>query len=197
MFYLICYMTMNKIFIISGPSGVGKTTITKGVLKIFPELKTTVTFSTRTKRLGKKEDKTIKHITQEEFRKKIDAGDFIEWAMVHENLYGTDKKTLEKTLEKNNVIMNIDAQGALQIKEKKPKQTVLIFLTAKSIDELTQRVKNRGKIPEQNLKIRMANAKKELSEAQKYDHRIMNETGKIRQTINEVAHIIHSHLTQH
>src|SRR3989344_7989587 len=108
----------NKIFIISGPSGVGKTTVAKGVLKKMPFLKTSLTYTTRTQRLGKKEDKTIIHVSAEEFRKKIDEGDFLEWAIVHDNFYGTDAEVILQTLKKNSILMNIDVQGALQIKKK-------------------------------------------------------------------------------
>src|SRR3989344_8934432 len=96
----------NKIFIISGPSGVGKTSVAKGVIKKLPFLKTTLSYTTRTKRLGKKEDKTIIHVSEKEFRKKIADEEFIEWAVVHGNFYGTDKNVVERELKKNSLLMN-------------------------------------------------------------------------------------------
>lgn len=193
MLYVSCFMTMNKIFIISGPSGVGKTTIAKRALKAMPALQTTVTYSTRTKRLGKKEDKTIIHISQEDFRKKIDRGDFIEWAMVHENLYGTDKKTLVQKLKKSHVLMNIDVQGALQIKKKMPANTVLIFLKAQTIDELVKRITRREDMPKEILRIRINNAKKELAMGKKYDHIVLNKKNNIPETVRQVVSIISSY----
>lgn len=180
----------NKIFIISGPSGVGKTTVAKGVLKLLPFLKTTTTFTTRTKRLGKKEDKIIIHVDEKEFRSKIDNDEFIEWAIVHDNFYGTDKKILEKQLAQNSLLMNIDVQGALQIKEKLPKKTVLIFLKTRTIDEMVRRIKMREKMPKAILDIRLKNAKKELTLAKEYDYVITNEKNHIKDTVNKVANII-------
>lgn len=188
--------TDNKIFIISGPSGVGKTTVAKRVLKKLPFLKTSVTYTTRNKRLGKKEDKTVKHISENAFRKKIEAGDFLEWAVVHDNLYGTDRKTLENTLKKNHMFMNIDPQGALQIKKKMPKQTVLIFLKTKSIGELARRILQREKMPKAVLDVRLKkSAKKELALAKQYDHIVYNEKNKLPQTVNKVVEIINKTIT--
>ena len=180
----------NKIYIISGPSGVGKTSIAKGVLKRLPFLKTSVTYSTRTKRLGKKEDKTIIHVSQEEFRQKINNGDFLEWAVVHDNLYGTDLKVVQDKLKKNSLLMNIDVQGALQIKKKLPQKTVLIFLKTKTIEELTRRIKLREKMAAAIIQLRVKNAKHELSLAKKYDFVVINERNKIKETINKVVEII-------
>lgn len=180
----------NKIFIISGPSGVGKTSVARRVIRKIPNLKTSVTYSTRTKRLGKKEDKTIFHVSEDEFRKKLDQGDFLEWAVVHDKLYGTDAKIIKKTLKNNNILMNIDVQGALQIKKKMPKQTILIFLKAKNTEELKQRINKREKMPKELLKLRMDNAKKELALAKKYDYTVINEENKLKETVEEIIKII-------
>lgn len=185
---------IKKIFIISGPSGVGKTTVARKILKKLPFLKTTLTYTTRTQRLGKKEDKTIVHIDEKEFRKKIDQGQFLEWAMVHDNFYGTDAKTVTDRLEKNSLLMNIDVQGALQIKEKLPKKTVLIFVKTRNIGGLIRRIQKREKMAEAILKLRIKNAKKELALAKKYDHVVINENGKIAKTVNQIVSIITNNL---
>ena len=182
--------THHKIFIISGPSGVGKTSVAKGVLKKLPFLKTTLTYTTRTKRLGKKEDKTIIHVSEEEFRHKINQGEFLEWAIVHDNFYGTDAKFVIKKLKKNSLLMNIDVQGALQIKKRMPTKTVLIFLKAENIDELNHRIEKREKMPKAVLDIRLKNARRELILAKNYDHIVINETKKLAKTIDKVIEII-------
>jgi len=184
----------NKIFIISGPSGVGKTTVAKGILKKLPFLKTSVTYTTRTQRLGKKEDKTIIHVSEQEFRKKISENGFLEWAVVHGNFYGTDRAVVEQELHKGSMLMNIDVQGALQIKQKMPADTVLIFLKTKNVDDLIKHILRREKMPEAILELRLANARKELALAKQYDYIVMNEEGKIRQTIKKVAEIISDHI---
>ncbi len=186
----------RKIFIISGPSGVGKTSAAKGVMKKLPFLKTSVTYSTRTKRLGKKEDKTIIHISEKDFREKINRGDFLEWALVHDNLYGTDKKTIQDRLKKNSILMNIDVQGAIQIKEKMPKETILIFLKTKNLKELQNRInyREKGKMPKAIIELRLKNAKKELTLAKKYDYIIINEKNQLKQTIKKVLDIIKNNI---
>src|SRR3989344_1551142 len=180
----------NKIFIISGPSGVGKTSVAKGVLKKLPFLKTSVTYTTRTKRLGKKEDKTIIHVSQEEFRRKIDTGEFLEWAVVHDNFYGTDAKVIDQRLKQQNILMNIDVQGALQIKNKLPQKTILIFLKAENIKELTRRIGQRETMPNQILNLRIKNAKQELRLAKKYDYILVNRKNQLKKTIHAVVEII-------
>lgn len=180
----------NKIFIISGPSGVGKTSVAQGVLKKLPFLKTSVTYTTRTQRLGKKEDKTIIHVPEDEFRKKISEGKFLEWAVVHGNFYGTDAKTITRELKKNSILMNIDVQGALQIKNKLPRITVLIFLKAENLTELVRRIGRREKMPQAILDLRLKNAKKELALAKKYDYVMVNKKNQLRKTISQIVEII-------
>jgi len=184
----------TKIFIISGPSGVGKTSVAKGVLKKLTFLKTSVTYTTRNKRLGKKEDKTIIHVTEDEFRQKINGGDFLEWAIVHDNFYGTDKKTILARLANNSILMNIDVQGALQIKNKLPKNTVLIFLKAENLTELIRRIKQREKMPEAIFQLRLKNAKKELALAKKYDYTVYNKSGQVQRAIAQIQSIIKQEL---
>src|SRR3989344_8370900 len=184
----------NKIFIISGPSGVGKTTVAKGILKKLPFLKTSVTYTTRTERLGKKEDKTIIHVSEQEFRKKISENDFLEWAVVHGNFYGTDRAVVEQELHKGSMLMNIDVQGALQIKQRMPADTVLIFLKAKNVNDLIKHILRREKMPEAILELRLANARKELTLAKQYDYVVLNEERKIKETIKKVIEIITEHI---
>ena len=186
----------NKIFIISGPSGVGKTSVAKGVLKKLPFLKTSVTYTTRTKRLGKKEDKTIIHVSEQDFRKKINAGDFLEWAVVHGNFYGTAAKIIKKRLNDNSILMNIDVQGALQIKNKLPQKTVLIFLKTKTIRELIRRINKREKMPKAILELRLKNARRELILAKKYDYLVVNKRNQLKETIANVKKIIEKEINE-
>src|SRR3989338_1974186 len=129
-----------KMFIISGPSGVGKTTIAKAIKRRLPWLTTTVSTPPRQERVGKKEDKTMVCVDDETFRDKVNRGEFLEWAVVHGKLYGTDGPTIRERLKRSHLLLNIDPQGALQIKRKMPARTVLIFLNAESADELVTRI---------------------------------------------------------
>jgi len=159
---------MSNIFILSGPAAVGKTTVSKLVMEKFPDLQKTMTFTTRPQRGSGNEDKIMNYISQPEFEKKIKDNDFIEWAFVHGNYYGTDKKYLEDTLKKGDIIMNIDVQGGLQMKklylqEPEPSskvkhkntnksrrpETILIFIKPESFTQLKNRLIKRQKpLPE-------------------------------------------------
>lgn len=179
-----------KMFIISGPSGVGKTTIAKAVKRRLPWLQTTVSYTTREERIGKKEDKTMVHVDAETFRDKVNRGEFLEWAMVHGHLYGTDGATVRERLKRSHLLLNIDVQGALQIKRKMPDRTVLIFLNAESADELVSRINRRQNMNADELRERLANARKELRLARHYDYVILNARGQVENTINEVTGLI-------
>ncbi|TSC76403.1 MAG: guanylate kinase [Parcubacteria group bacterium Gr01-1014_31] len=179
-----------RLFIVSGPSGVGKTTIAKAVLRRCPWLATTVSYTTRTERLGKKEDKTMIHVDEETFRDKVNRGEFLEWAVVHGMLYGTDGPTVRERLKTRHLLLNIDPQGALQIKCKMPERTVLIFLKAESADELVARIQKRQQMNPQELENRLASARRELRLARHYDYVILNQHGRVRETIHRVTTLI-------
>lgn len=179
-----------KMFIISGPSGVGKTTIAKAIKRRLPWLTTTVSYTTRQERVGKKEDKTMVCVDEEIFRDKVNRGEFLEWAVVHGKLYGTDGPTIHERLKRSHLLLNIDPQGALQIKRKMPTRTVLIFLNAESADELVARIGKRQKMDAAELRRRLLSARKELRLARHYDYVILNRHGKIRETISQVVTLI-------
>lgn len=185
----------HKIFVISGPVAVGKTTIAKKVIKKLPFLQKAVSFTTRKKRAGITEDKIMKYVSEKIFKEKVKKNDFIEWAKVHQHYYGTEKKTLLKLLKKSPVLLNLDVQGALQIKEKL-KGVVLIFIKPESLQVLKNRLIKRakGKIDPQDFKIRIANVKKELKLASKYDYSVINRQGQLAKSVNQVAKIIQKEL---
>jgi len=177
-------------FIISGPSGVGKTTVAKAVLRRCPWLATTVSYTTRTERIGKKEDKTLVHVDEETFRGKVNRGEFLEWAIVHGNLYGTDGATVRERLKTHHLLLNIDPQGALQVKRKLPERTALIFLRAESAAELVARIRRRQQMNADELAARLASARRELRLARYYDYVILNAHGRVRETITKVTALI-------
>ncbi len=177
-------------FIISGPSGVGKTTVAKAALRRLPWLVTTVSYTTRTQRIGKQEDKTMVHVDEETFRDRVNRGEFLEWAVVHGNLYGTDRATVEERLQRHHLLLNIDPQGALQIKRKLPDVSVLIFLKAESARELVRRINQRQDMNQRELARRLASAREELRLARHYDYVIVNARGKIRDTVAKVTALI-------
>lgn len=183
----------HKIFIISGPSGVGKTTIAKAIRRRLPWLATSVTYTTRAERVGKKEDKTMVHVDEETFRDKVNRGEFLEWAVVHGNLYGTDGPTVRERLIANHLLLNIDPQGALQVKRKLPDVTVLVFLNAESPDELVRRISARQQMDPSELARRLRNARAEQKLARQYDYVVLNRRGHLSEAVQRVAAIITQH----
>ena len=175
------------LFIISGPSGVGKTSIIKRIIELNPHFKRVITCTTRKKRLNEKHGQDYYFLSKKQFEEKIKNKEFLEWAIVHENYYGTLKKTIEKNILQ---IINIDFQGALQIKKKNIK-AIFIFIKPQSLTELMSRIQKRGNMEKEDLTIRLNNAKNEIKQAKKYyDYVVINKENKFNQTIEKILKII-------
>lgn len=181
----------NPIIIISGPAGVGKTTIAKALQQKHPEIEASVTYTTRPERLAAPEDKKIYYTNDQKFEQMIKRGEFLEWAKVHGKYYGTHReKTLEK-LKTNPVIFNIDVQGAKQIfKEMKGEKIISIFLLPESIEQIKNHIIKRGHSEPDDLQRRLESAQKELAEQDLYTYKIVNSEGKISQAIERIEEII-------
>ena len=187
----------HPIIIISGPAGVGKTTIAKVLQQKYPEIEASVTYTTRPERLTAPEDKKIYYTNDQEFEQMIERGEFLEWAKVHGKYYGTHQaKTLEK-LKTNPVIFNIDVQGAKQIfKKMNGEKIISIFLLPESIEQIKNHIIKRGHSEPEDLKKRLESAQKELAEQDLYKYKIINSEGKVDQTIKQVEEIIRPYFIQ-
>lgn len=187
----------NPIIIISGPAGVGKTTIAKILQHDYPTLETSVTYTTRQPRPESPEDKKIYYITIPEFEEMIDQGEFLEWAIIHGQYYGTHKdKTLEK-LKTHPVIFNIDVQGAKQIMDNiAGHPLVSIFLLPESIEQIKERIIKRGHSDPNDLALRLESAEKELNAQEIYQYKIVNSEGRIKKTIAQIEKILTPYITQ-
>ncbi|MCX7706364.1 MAG: guanylate kinase [bacterium] len=177
-----------KIFVLSAPSGTGKTTIVNALKSKFQDLAVSVSYTTRPPRADEKNSEDYHFISEYEFRKKIKQGFFAEWAKVYGNYYGTSKSFIEENLKKNKmVLLTIDTQGALQIKKKYP-EAVLIGILPPSIKEQENRLKKRGETPE-NIKKRLRESSSERKILmQKYDYRLINRD--LEKTIHRLVSII-------
>lgn len=169
-------MTIGRLFIISAPSGAGKTTILKEVLKDLPALSFSVSHTTRPPRVGEVDGQAYHFINKNDFRRMRDAGDFLEWAEVHANLYGTSLKTVQEQLQKGtDVILDIDVQGANQLRDAKEVNPVTIFIAPPSIEELKRRLTDRATDNQETIRLRIENAVSEMDSINLYDHLIVND----------------------
>ena len=172
--YRVNKMT-GKLFILSGPSGVGKGTLRENALKNFNNLVYSISCTTREPREGETNGVEYRFISRDEFEQGINNNLFLEYARVHENYYGTLKSDVIQELESGkNVLLEIDVQGALQVREKM-NDSILIFIAPPSIEELSRRLINRNTESQHDLNIRLANAKRELELANKYDYIVVND----------------------
>lgn len=163
------------LYIISAPSGAGKTTLCKEVVDIFPNLRHSISFTTRQMRAGEVDGRDYHFVSQDEFRRMVAAGEFAEWAEVHGNLYGTAIKTLEEYREGGiDVILDIDCQGARQLKERY-RGGVFIFILPPSYNELRRRLNGRNSDSSEVIVRRLENAAAEIKESRWYDYIIVND----------------------
>ncbi len=163
------------LFIISAPSGAGKTTLCKEVVDILANLRHSVSYTTRLPRPGEVHGREYFFITPAEFERMISAGEFAEWAEVHGNLYGTAIQTLEKfRADGIDVILDIDCQGARQLKERY-REGVFIFILPPSFHELRRRLDLRNSESADVKERRMKNAAEEIKESAWYDYIIVND----------------------
>ena len=163
------------LYVISAPSGAGKSTLCRELLDIFPELRQSVSFTTRKPRVGEVEGKDYFFVSSEEFMQMVDEGGFAEWAEVHGNLYGTAIKTLRDCLESGiDLILDIDCQGAAQLKHKQV-QGVNIFILPPSFRELRHRLEGRNSDSPEVIARRIENAVAEIRESRWYDYIVVND----------------------
>ncbi len=168
-------MKKGKLFVLSGPSGVGKGTLRERALNDIKNLVYSISCTTRKPREGEINGVQYWFVTREKFMEDISLNLFLEYAHVHDDFYGTLRQNVIDELEKgNNVLLEIDVQGALQVKEKMD-DAVLIFVAPPSVEELERRLRGRHTESIEAMKTRLTNAVNELSLKDKYDYVIVND----------------------
>lgn len=183
-------MKKGFLLVISGPSGVGKGTVLHDLMNTQKNLVYSVSVTTRKQRPGEIEGVSYFFKSHEEFEKMIEEDKFLEYAKVHDNYYGTPKDFVEEKINEGKiVILEIDVQGALNVK-KNIDNGVYIFLAPPSLSELKNRIVNRGTETESDINLRMHNARKELSYIKDYDYLVVND--HLNYAINLVNEIINA-----
>jgi guanylate kinase len=169
---------MGSLVVLSGPSGSGKTSIAREVCKRIGENKTmfSISSTTRKPRDGEKDGIDYHFLTKEEFLADIEKGNFLEWAEVHGNYYGTSKVPIEKAMKEGKIVfLDIDVQGFESVKKIYPNTLTSVFVTTKNKQVLIDRLKSRGTETEESLKIRMINAISEMKKIDEYEFLIIND----------------------
>jgi len=190
-------MQKGKFFLILGPSGSGKGTVMNFLKKEFSQAVFPVSATTRTPRPREKEGEVYNFLTKEDFERKIAAGEFLEWAIVHhDNYYGTLKKPIMDALDAGKmVIREVDMQGVISIRKIFPAEQVrAIFITAPSWENLKHRILKRSKLPDEELRQREISFEKEMAFSKQCDFVVMSEEGKIDDYCGKVDEIIKSEI---
>ena len=165
----------GHLFIISAPSGAGKSTILMAILKEDPRLRYSISCTTRPPRGNERDGVDYYFISDAAFRKKIDSGELAEWAEVHGHLYGTSSKFLEESFRRgHDILFDIDVEGAKKLYAKYP-EAILIFIAPPSMEELRRRLAERGTDSADAIEQRMKNAEAEMAEVKWYHQVIVND----------------------
>jgi guanylate kinase len=179
------------ILILSAPSGAGKTSLCRELFKTFPDMKESVSYTTRTPRTGEIEGEAYHFVSHAEFERMIEEDAFAEWALVHGNMYGTALHTLEEA-RKNGIdlVLDIDCQGALRLKEQFD-GGVYVFIMPPSMDELRRRLEHRSTDVQEVIERRIVRAAEEIRESRWYDYIIINDNFDV--ACRELAAIVIAH----
>lgn len=167
-------MTKGKLFVISGASGVGKSTVLAKVMEVRKDLTFSVSATTRDPRPGETEGVSYYFVSKEKFLDMIVKGEFLEYDDHMDNYYGTPKAQLEEKLERGHVLLDIEPNGAFAVKHARP-DAQLIFIAPPSLEELEKRLRSRGDTSEEQIAKRLGRSQWEMEQGKKYDHYVVND----------------------
>ena len=180
---------MGKLFVISGASGVGKSTVLSQVMEERQDLRFSVSATTRTPRKGEVDGQSYYFVTKDKFLDMIEKREFLEYDAHMENYYGTPKAQLEEKLQKGNVILDIEPNGAFNVRRERP-DAVLIFIAPPSLEELERRLRSRGDTSEEQIRVRQARVAWEVEQSKQYNYVVVNDRVEncARKILEIIAH---------
>jgi guanylate kinase len=184
----------GKLIVISAPSGAGKTTIAREILKRNPSCEFSVSATTRPKRAGEVNGHDYFFLTREEFEQRVRAGEFVEWEEIFSNLYGTLKSELERALlNGRHLLFDVDVKGGLSIKRQYP-EALLIFIEPPSLEALRQRLQNRHTEDAATLARRMERVAMEMETGKAFDRHCVNDD--LARAVEDVQALVQEYLTK-
>lgn len=182
----------GRLIVISAPSGAGKTSIARAILERTPHTRFSVSATTRAKRATEREGIDYYFLTREEFRRRVDAGEFAEWEEIYGDYYGSLCAEIDRALAKGErILFDVDVKGGLSIKRLYP-EALLIFIEPPSVEILQERLRNRKTEDPETLRKRMDRVPMEMDLGKNFDHRVVND--RLDRAIGEVEQIVHNYL---
>jgi guanylate kinase len=173
-------MFKKKLIVLSSPSGGGKSTLANYLMTLYPEIRFSVSCTTRKIREGEVNGRDYFFLSKEEFEVKVANGEFAEYEQIFGNYYGTLKSEIKKHLNSgNSILFDVDVKGAVSLRKNFPDDTLLIFIYPPSFEELQRRLQKRSTESQEELNTRLERAKEELSYQDYFDHAILNDVLKV------------------
>ncbi len=183
----------GKIFVLVAPSGTGKSTLMNKIKEDYPHFKESISYTTRSPRKGEEHGVHYFFVSKDEFKNRLEEHEFIEHAVVHENYYGTSKKFVESIISNNDhMVVDIDVQGADQLKKHFGDQAVVLFVAPPSLEELEKRLRGRGTDNAEVIEIRLKNAREEMKRQNDYDYLIINDD--LEKAYSKIKEILQSEI---
>lgn len=167
----------KKLIVLSSPSGGGKSTIARILMKKYPKMRFSISATTRQMRPKEKDGVHYYFLDKETFLKKIENGEFVEYEEIFDNYYGTLRSEISDAMNRNEILLfDIDVKGALSLKDAFPNESLLIFISPPSLETLNERLSKRSTESDEQIAVRLARSEMEMSLADKFDYIVINET---------------------